>query len=97
MTIHKDEILYETIYTPEFARKHINKRISNGNFPSIVRKKLFGILDALLTECDGKYCLASPCIHHLTDSPADRKRYDLYKKAEKEKASSQETTRQVKF
>ena len=51
----KDEILYETIYTPEFARKHINKRISNGNFPSIVRKKLFGILDALLTECDGKY------------------------------------------
>jgi hypothetical protein len=47
--------------------------------------------------CKSKYCLADPCLHHLTDSPADRKRYDLYKKAEKEKASSQETTRQVKF
>ena len=48
-------------------------------------------------SCKAKYCLADPCIHHLTDSPRDRKKYDLYKKAQKEKASSQETTRQVKF
>jgi len=48
-------------------------------------------------SCKAKYCLADPCIHHLTDSPRDRKKYDLYKKAQKEKLSSQETSRQTKF
>ena len=56
-------------------------------------KKIFIYCD----ECKSKYCLADPCIHHLTDSPRDRKKYDLYKRAQKEKVSSQETTRQVKF
>ena len=48
-------------------------------------------------SCKAKYCLADPCIHHLTDSPRDRKKYDLYKRAQKEKLSSQETSRQTKF
>ena len=48
-------------------------------------------------SCKAKYCLADPCIHHLTDSPRDRKKYDLYKRAQKEKLSSQENSRQTKF
>ena len=27
-------------------------------------------------DCKAKYNLADPCIHHLTDSPRDRKKYD---------------------
>ena len=45
-------------------------------------------------DCKAKYNLADPCIHHLTDSPRDRKKYEIYKKARKEKAMSVETTRQ---
>jgi len=48
-------------------------------------------------SCKAKYCLAEPCIHHLTDSPGDRKKYDLYKRAMKEKALSNESSRQMKF
>ena len=48
-------------------------------------------------ECKAQYNLAEPCMHHLTDSPADRKKYDLYKKAQKDKAVEEGSTRQVKF
>ena len=48
-------------------------------------------------SCKAKYCLADPCIHHLTDSPGDRKKYDLYKKARKERALSNESTKQMKI
>ena len=48
-------------------------------------------------SCKAKYCLAEPCIHHLTDSPRDRKKYELYIKANKERALSNESSRQTKF
>jgi len=48
-------------------------------------------------SCKAKYCLADPCIHHLTDSPRDRKKYELYIKANKERALSNESSRQTKF
>ena len=44
-------------------------------------------------DCEDKYNLADPCIHHLSDSPAHRKKYDAWKKANKlkmEKAQSPE-------
>ena len=47
--------------------------------------------------CKSKYCLADPCIHHLTDSPRDRKKYELHIKANKERALSNESSRQTKF
>ena len=31
-------------------------------------------------DCKVKYCLADPCIHHLSDSPEDRAKYEAYKK-----------------
>ncbi len=34
-------------------------------------------------ECKKKYCLANPCIHHLSDSPEDRAKYEAYKKKQK--------------
>ena len=33
--------------------------------------------------CKTKYCLAEPCIHHLSDSEEDRARYDAYKRKQK--------------
>ena len=33
--------------------------------------------------CKAKYCLAEPCIHHLSDSEEDRARYDAYKRKQK--------------
>ena len=44
--------------------------------------------------CKTKYCLAEPCIHHLSDSEEDRARYDAYKrkqKAEKSKGINKQT------
>lgn len=44
--------------------------------------------------CKAKYCLAYPCIHHLSDSEEDRARYDAYKrkqKAEKSKGINKQT------
>ena len=33
--------------------------------------------------CKAKYCLAEPCIHHLSDSEEDRARYDAYKRKQR--------------
>ena len=34
-------------------------------------------------DCKEKYCLGNPCIHHLSDSPEDRAKYEAYKKKQK--------------
>jgi len=33
-----------------------------------------------------KYCLADPCIHHLSDSPEHREKYEAYIKKQKKAA-----------
>ena len=34
-------------------------------------------------DCKEKYCLGNPCIHHLSDSPEDRAKYEAYKKKQR--------------
>jgi len=47
-------------------------------------------------ECKKKYCLANPCIHHLSDSPEDRAKYEAYKKKQKA-AKSEHINNQTLF
>jgi len=48
-------------------------------------------------ECKTKYCLGNPCIHHLSDSPEDRKKYEDHKKARKAKMQVAETSKQERL
>ena len=48
-------------------------------------------------SCKTKYSLGNPCIHHLSDSPEHRKKYEEYKKAQKAKMQTAETTKQERL
>jgi len=56
-------------YDPDYAKK-LNETM----------KKIFIYCE----ECKEKYCLAEPCMHHLSDSEEDRAKYNAYKKKAKE-------------
>jgi len=61
------------------------KRKINPNSPDYA-KKLQRTMEKIFIyceECKKKYCLANPCIHHLSDSPEDRAKYEAYKKKQR--------------
>jgi hypothetical protein len=58
-------------YAPDYFRK-LNEQM----------KKIFIYCD----DCKKKYCLADPCIHHLSDSPEHREKYEAYIKKQKKAA-----------
>lgn len=48
-------------------------------------------------ECEDKYCLAEPCIHHLPDGYKHDIRRKAYRKKVKDSLSADDTTRQKKL
>ena len=50
-------------------------------------KRAFEQIWIYCESCKEKYCLARPCMHHLSDSPEDRARYDAFKKKQRDAKS----------
>jgi len=64
----------------------------NYNSPDYSRKVRESMkkINPFCEECNTTYNLANPCVHHLSDSPEHRAKYNAYRRKQKEKTITEE-------
>ena len=92
-------IEWEKLGNGKWKKKHLyvtgsvhTKRKINPNSPDYA-KKLQRTMEKIFIyceECKKKYCLANPCIHHLSDSEAHTAKYKELRKKERESLNQEE-------
>ena len=84
-------IEWENIDNGKWKKKGVHtvgKGKVNPNSPNYMRNLLAQMKTIFIycEDCKKKYCLAYPCVHHLSDSPEHREQYDTHKRKMKKAA-----------